>query len=571
MNIAEKYIDDVMDGRIVVGRYMRKAVERHVEDLKTAGERGYYFDAKWAKKVIDFFPILPFAKGVNKGKPFKLQPWQAFIVWVVYGWKKKKDGFRRFDKVYIKVARKNGKTEYMAAIGTIALTLDWKPGTEVYWAATKKEQAKIGWKRQKIMTDLLISRSRSFSKRFKTNQVRIFHKNDDTFCAYLGKDSNTEDGLYPRYAIIDEYHAHKDASMVEVLESGMGAWDEPLTWIITTAGFNKDSACKGLEDTCKKILDGILENDNIAAFIFDLDVKEAVEDEEDKGDDLEDFDNWVKANPGMGISPKIDRLISAFKKAKTEAGTSWTNFITKNLNIWTSTVIKWITDDQWKACYEAFDSNLLEGRECFGGLDLAATADICSLVLFFPANEDDPKHRILPFFYCPEQMVEDEETKNYLRWQKQGFLTVTSGNVTDYAYIKRDILQCAERFNIRSIAFDRYNSSQIVIELIDEGLEFSQFGQGVVSMSTPTKNIRHAILGSKLAQNGNPVMRWMMSNAQVKKDAHDNHKLVKGDGKKTFKVDGPVAMVMSFGEYLTYLADDTNKPSKYETEDLTIF
>lgn len=563
MNKAEQYIHRVLHGpvevngktlgRIVAGKYIKKVLQRHVDDLADESS-DFYFDKEHAERYIKAIEIMPFAKGKLKGQPFQLQLWQATIVYILYGWKRKINGCRRYTKLYLKVARKGGKTEFLSALAMLGMTIDSVPGAEIYWAATKREQAKIGWKRQKTMMDIIISRSLAFANKFGTNTKKIFAKFDDLFSTALGRDSNTEDGLMIYYGIVDEYHAHKDNGMVKILETGTGSFEEPLILIITTAGYNVHGPCKEFENICQKILDEILENDEILPFIYNL----------DEDDDWKDPKNWGKANPGLGVSPTMRSLKSGYKSAITEGGSSLAAFLTKQLNMWVSGKSKWISVEKWRKCYAAFSADSLTGRTCFGGIDLGKSSDTCAFVLLFPPVEDGEKFKILSYFWTNEEAAEKQKDVNYVNWETQGYITIADGDTTDYNDVKRCILQACEKFNVEMIGYDPFNSSQMVIDLTNEGVDMQPFSQSRSNMNTPIRETEELINSENLEHNGNRCMNWQIDNVETRVSEDDLVKIIKSDGQNKNKVDGPVSLVISKGEYLTWLADQPEE-SPYET------
>jgi len=561
LNKAQEYIQGVKSGEIVAGAYIRKAIARHLSDLKRAKKKDfpYYFNETAANFYLSRFDVMKHGKGKWRGQPFNLMPWQAFAVWSAYGWLRKGDNKRRYNKIYIKVARKNAKTEFLAAIGNIGFMFDGAQDPEIYWFATKKDQAKIGWDRQHQMVKQLRKDSRGVARFCDTSKYRIYTNEGNGFVAYLGQDSDTEDGLSPFYGLCDEYHAHKNDGMMNVIESGMGTRDNPMTWIITTAGFNSQGPCAQFEKTCKKILDGAIENERIFALIYDLDEK----------DDWEDENVWIKANPALPyIDTLQDFLRSEYNKAKTQGKTKEINFKTKNLNIWTTTSSTWIPDETWQQSGIQVNPLALHGRECYGGLDLASTRDLCSLCLFFPAPDAESKHIAMWWHWLPEEEAASREKNDgipYQQWASEGWISLTPGNVTDHEYIVQTMLELLEVYNIRSIGFDRYGSQQVYLRLSDEGFKMEPFGQGFASMSAPTKEVEKLVFGGLLNHGNNPVMRWQASNVALQMDAAENIKIAKN--KSTEKVDGMVALVMAVGEWMDL---KQGNDSKYNDEDILI-
>lgn len=539
----DEFISNAMNPDSVVSEFVRMAVKRHESDLKEVVENPdflYYFDDEASKHVLSVFCNFKFAQGKWARSKFELHGWQAFVLWVAYGWKRKDNNWRRFEKVYIKVPRKNGKTEFMAGIGMYGQSFDrYDQDRQVFWFATKKDQAAIGFKKQKSMASLLMLDSPTYASKVKITQYRISDRESAGFTVYLGKDSKTEDGHDPFYGLCDEYHAHPNNDMLDVIESGMGARDSPMIWIITTAGTNPEGPCATFERTCKQILRGVIQNDAVLPLIFDL----------SENDDWEDERNWAKVNPSLGVSPKIEYLRSQYQKAKTQGITARNNFLTKNLNVWVKSLNQWMLDDVWMKHAAPIITDELNGRLCFGGLDLATTSDIAALILEFPPENEGEKTQILCRFWCPEDSAMKRSKLDgvpYLQWANDGYLTLTPGNVTDYNFIKKEILELAEKYYLHSVGYDPYNSSQLVIDLMEEGLLFEKFSQRAVVMSAPINDMERLILTGEYNNGLNPVLRWMCSNTVTETSAEGN---IRFDKKRsTEKIDGMVAAAMAHGQ-----------------------
>lgn len=556
---VDEFIEYALDDTRPVSTWARLVVEQYLKDLeseKNDPDFPYYFDEEAALYNFKVFCNLQFAEGNWRGKPFEFHPWQAFTNWNVYGWKVKKNDWRRYFKVYIKVPRKNGKTEYMSAIGIYGQQFDrYEQDAQVFWFATKKAQANIGFRKQKVMAGLLTRRSEKYRNAIVIRQHAISDKAGSGFTAYLGKDSKAEDGHNPFYGICDEYHAHPNNDMMDVIESGLGARISPLIWIITTAGVNPVGPCAKFETTCKQILNGVIPNPGIFPLIFDI----------DDGDDWTNETTWYKANPSLGISLSIDYLRREYQKAVTEGSSAVSNFQTKNLNIWLRSHKTWIPDNIWMTDVTHFDMDSLRGRLAFGGLDLASVSDLTAVVYIFPPLNDDERPACFMRCWCPEDTAVKRHRVDgvpYLQWVDEGYLELTPGNVTDYNYIHKRIEEDAAFFDLHSIAYDRYNASQLVINLQDEGIEMEPFGQGFVSMSAPTKELERIAMKGGICHFGNPVLRWMISNVAIKYDAAGNIKIDKSQCKD--KVDGAVALVMALGQW-------AEKQSEVESYGKSIF
>jgi len=551
---AHTYAENVRSGKIIAGKMVQKAVARYFDDLETGIDRGLYFDQQKAGRACRFFPkFLRHSKGKWAGKPFELEPWQTFIIWNLFGWYTA-DGHRRFNTAYVEVARKNGKSTLASGIGLFMMIADGELGAEIYVGATKKPQAYITFDEAKNM----VRKSPELANYITAYQHNIHSIELAAKFEPLASDSEKQDGLNPHCGIIDEYHAHKDSRLYNVLESGMGARENPLMFVITTAGFNKLGPAKQMRDICGKILDGVIEQDEMFAMVFSMDDE----------DDWQDDSKWIKSNPSMeSIDTTKDFLYKRFRSVKNDPSKQ-VDFLTKNLNVWTDASEIWIPDKRWMACnLHEINWDDLKDRECYAALDLSSVEDITCLFLLFPGEEH---HDVLPFFFIPEETVRERSNRDgvpYETWVRQGYIETTPGDTVDYDYIRKRISgyyvldgqvmhddNCiADHVNLLSIAFDKWNSSQLVNNLTADEIQMSPFGQGYVSMSTPTKEFKKLILREEINHAGNPVLRWMISNVEIKRDPAGNEKPDKGASKE--KIDGPVAGIMALGEYLTEAAD----------------
>ena len=538
---AEKYAQQVLAGEVMVCEFVTLAVKRYYNDLENALDKGWYFDRKAAIRAIGFIEKLKHTKGKWAGQRFKLESWQQFILWNIFGWMKA-DGTRRFRYVYVEIARKNGKTALSAGIGLYMLFADGEARPEVYSAATVKDQARI------CFSDAVeIVKKTDLKNYLSPYRNSIVYELKSGMMKPLSSDYGTHDGLNPSCGIIDEFHAHKDSGMFDVIKSAFGARRQPLMFIITTAGFNKNGACYAYRSNVIKILQGINEDDSLFGIIYTLDSKE-------------EWDNpkmWIKSNPNLGISVFPEYLADQVNDAKNRPE-AVRNVMTKNVNLWVDAEKTWILDDMWQKCIGTTDIKSLRGCKCWGGLDLSNVSDITAFVLLFHENE---KFQLLPFFWIPEdKMLEKirKENINYDKWSSLGFVKVTAGNVLDYDFVKADILQIAEIYDLQSTAYDRWNASQTIIDLQNEGMECSPFGQGYGSMGAPTKEFEKMVLTEKIEHFGNPVLRWMMASTVVKTDPAGN---IKPDKEKSSqKIDGIVASIMALGEWMTAQAEEDNNP-----------
>jgi phage terminase large subunit-like protein len=523
------YALDVTGGRVTVARLVRLACERHLRDLEIAAERGLYFDSEAAEWSIGFFAQLSHSKGEWAGQPLVLEPWQSFVVGNLFGWKRA-DGTRRFRTSYVSVGRKNGKSTLAAGLGLLLAFFDGEAGAEVYAAATKRDQAKIVWGEARAM----VLASPPLRQRISVLTGNLHSERTRSKFEPLGADADSTDGLNVHAAVIDELHAHKTRAMWDVIETATAARRQPLTFAITTAGFDRNSVCYEQDDYAAKVLEGVIEDDSFFAYVARI----------DEGDDWTDRGCWPKANPNLGVSVKLDDLERKCDKAKLVPGEQ-NAFLRLHLNVWTQQETRWLSPEVWEGGSIGPPEDL-EGRRCYAGLDLSSTTDVTALVLWFP--DDDGGGDALSCFWVPEEALQVRSRRDrvpYDLWQRQGFIDATGGNVVDYDRVRERIKELGTIYEIREVAVDRWNSTQLQTQLQGDGFTVVPFGQGFASMTAPTKELERLLLERSLRHGGNPVLRWMASNVAVDQDAAGNLKPSKS--RSTERIDGIVALVMALG------------------------
>lgn len=542
---AERYVDDVLSGRIVTNKFARLACERHRRDLESGHKRGVYFDAQAAAVAVSFFGLLRHWKGewgAGGGQNIILEPCQQFWIWSIFGWKRA-DGTRRFRKAYLEVARKNGKTTLSAGVGLFLAFAEGEPGAEVYSAATKRDQAKIS---HRDATEM-VKRTPALA-----NMVSIFRDNlndprSGSKFEPLASDYNSLDGLNVHGAICDELHAWPQPELWGVLNTGTGSRRQPLMLAITTAGTDQQGICYQQREYVAQILRGTIEDDAYWGMIYTMDMRtdwpELAED-----DDWEDEANWIKANPMLGVSKKLSAMQEGAREARNKPA-ELNQFLRWHLNIWTQATTRWVNPVDWQACGRvAVDEDALHGRVCYGGLDLSKKHDISAFVLVFPpAEEGEPYKAICRFWLPAANMIERvrRDQVPYDVWSRMGFLSLTPGNVIDYDFIVAEIEALRERYELVEIAFDRWGAALITQQLQEIGGDewVVPFGQGFASMSPPMVELGNMIAAHSIAHGNNPVLTWMADNLVSSEDPAGNIKPDKSNSRE--KIDGMVALIMA--------------------------
>lgn len=558
----------VVDGRIVAGHLTRLACQRHLGDLKAGKARGLVWDRAAALHAIEFFSHLRHSTGEWAGQPFDLQPWQQFVVGSVFGWKRA-DGLRRFRTAYVEVARKNGKSALLAGIALYALVADGEAGAHVYAAATTRDQARIVFGEAERM----VAASPALSARVTRTVNNLAVLPTASWFRPLSADASKMDGLNVHFAAVDEVHEHPGPEIIQKLNTATGARRQPLIVEITTAGHDRHSVCRQHHEFSVKALEGTLPQETADpwfGFIATI----------DEGDDWTDPKVWVKANPSLGVTVKIDDLKRQIDEAR-EMPAQQNAIRRLRLNEWTEQVTRWLDMEVWAegglpvtaggadiAGELARLEQLLAGRECYGGLDLARVNDLSAFLLLFPPTRDPAlgdlagKWIVLSRFWVPEEDILRRARRDrvpYDVWRDQGFLVATPGNATDFAFIEAEIVSLAGRFDLRELAYDRTFAGEIVQHLQDEGLNLVQFGQGFLSMAAPTAELERLAVSRLLWHGGHPVLRWNASNVAVRHDPAGN---IKPDKERSSeRIDGIVALCNALGRAM--LRDESAGRSIY--------
>ena len=539
---AHAYARSVVSGEIDACKWVVAACRRHLDDVirskKKGGRYPFKYDEIAANRACSFIETLPHVKGrwARSKELIKLEPWQCFTECVVYGWLDKKTDLRRFRTVYIEVPRKNAKSTLSSGNGLYMVAADGEEGAEVYSAATTRDQAKI----VHSIAQQMVRKSPEMQDDEEGLGIgvgaRSIHvlKSGSKF-EPLSAEASSLDGQNVHFGIIDELHAHKTREVFDVIETATGARDQPLVWIITTAGSNRAGICYEQRTYLTKILSGAAKDETYFGIIYTL----------DDDDDWTDPKVWAKANPNYGISVSPSDIARKARKAM-QMPSAQNNFKTKHLNLWVNADTSWMDMLKWDKCGDpSLSVDDFAGEEMIAGLDLASKVDIAAKVQVF---KRDDHFYVFGKYYLPEDTVEDSGNSQYEGWAIEARLTTTPGNVIDYEYIKEDIREDATRFDVRELPYDPYQATQLSTELAAEGLPMVEMRPSVLNFSEPMKEIEKLVLSGKLHHNGCPVMGWMISNVVCHMDAKDN--IYPRKERPENKIDGVVALIMALGRWM---------------------
>ena len=524
----------------------------HYEPSRFMLPTSHYDEAK-ADRAVRFIEQLKHTKGKWAEKPFWLFPWQEQIVRDVFGIVDA-NGKRQFRTAFVEIGKKNGKSELAAAVALYLLYADNEPSAEVYGAAADRQQASIVFdvaKQMVEMTPALLKRSKIMGA-----TKRIVNYSNAGFYQVLSAEVGTKHGLNVSGLVLDEVHAQPNRKLYDVLTKGSGdAREQPLYFLITTAGTDRESICYELHQKAKDILDGRKIDPTFYPVVYGL----------SDDDDWNNEENWYKANPSLGQTITIERVRDMYREALDNPAEE-NVFKQLRLNMWVSSLTRFIPEYIYDLGKDPIDMRSLEGRDCYGGLDLSSTGDITAFVLMFPPRDENEKYIMLPFFWIPEDTIPIRVRRAsvpYDVWRQQGYLNATEGNVIHYGFIEQFIHDLGEKYHILEIAFDRWGATQMTQDLEGMGFTVVPFGQGYASMSPPTKEFYKLLMEGRIQHGGNPVMRWMAGNVVVDTDPAGNIKCTKARSPE--KIDGIVAAIMALDRCIRHEGENTG--SVYDDPD----
>lgn len=534
----EGYVAGVLSGDILACKWIRLACERHRRDREASAAFPFRFDAEKAEKVCAFAEKFPHVKGTGRGwktgDNFRLEPWQCFFYGSIFGWVHKTTRLRRYRKARLYVPRKNGKSMAVAPIGLWMLGPDDEPGAEVYSGATSEKQAWEVFGPAKQMATLRPDYQAYFGVAVNAKTL-VRTSTMAKFEPVIGKPG---DGSSPHCSITDEYHEHATDVQLATMETGMGARQQPLSIIVSTAGDNVAGPCRDDWLDCQKILEGVNEDERTFAMIFTI----------DQDDDWTSESALRKANPNYDVSVDGEFLL-AQQRAAINNPRKQGHFKTKHLNLWVQARDGFFNLQRWAQCTtQNLDIRQFAGKRCFVGMDLASKIDLTAIVLLFPM--ENGRFAVFGRYYLPEDTVQLPENQHYQGWHRAGQLEATEGNQTDYFHVLDDLKDIASTYDVAEIAFDPHNATMLVTALQKEGLPMVEFGPTVLNFSEPMKQIDALIRDLKIAHDGDPILNWAMSNTTAKVDRKDN--VFPNKERPENKIDPVVALCMAMGRAMLH-------------------
>lgn len=519
---------DVLDGKILACENIKLACKRFMDFLDMEDR---YFDVEDVERTIRFFERFRHFTGQYNNKPFILQEWQKFMICGIYGFKWKKDNTRVTRTFILSVSRKQGKTSCISIMAIKALLEE--NNAQVIVAANSASQASILFK---MASSYLKSLGGKVDKLFRRFRDRIMFDKTDSSMRVVSADASRLDGLNCNFAVVDEISQAPNSDVYDVLESSMGSRQQPLMCCCTTRSNNQSGFYKELEQSGIDVMRGLKQDDSVFCLVYTL----------DDGDDCEDEKVWKKCSPNLGISVSEDFYRQQITKMKNNPSQT-TAIMTKVFNVWTSTSNVWIPQSYTFKVMDKVRMDDFKDKLLYLSFDLASTSDLTCLSAMY---EDNGTYYFKNWYYLPQEALKTSTNKdNYKKWQRQGFLTVTQGNVTDYDYVMNDIQKLQDNSEgIVRISYDSWNATDFTIRLTESGFNMKPYSQSIGSMNRPTKAIERLIMeGKNIVIDKNPITLFCFENSVPKPDYNDNIKIIKESYEN--KIDGVVAIIMNYGGF----------------------
>ena len=589
-----KYAQDVVDGKIVAGPHVRGSCKRHLKDLKTGKKRKLSWHPDEVSRVIEYFEKVltveieytdEYGESVSEAAPFIVEPSQAFILGSIFGWKK--NGLRRFRRAYVEIGKGNGKSPLAAGIGHYMMTATRKLRAEVYSAATDKDQAAIlfrdaveMWRRSPELEKRLIPSGQNPVWQLTMMSTASFFKP-------ISSEKKGKSGIRPYCALIDEIHEHTDNSVIEMLRAGTKGNREALIFEITNSGHDKTSVCWSEHEYSIKISSGEIENDGWFAFVCALD-------EEDEP--FEDESCWLKVNPLLGVSIQADYIREQVKEAQ---GMPSKENMVRRLNFcqWTDAQDVWISRNLWEPCETEIAWEELQGRECYGGLDMSFSSDLSACAWVFPGP--DETFDVMVDFWKPKDGLNEavkQDRVPYDTWARDGHLRLTEGKVIKLQFIARRMAEMKDKTDLRGIAYDRYRHKELEDNMADLGIElpmqehpqgFRRMGvlkdynnrpvigesgkpkDNPLWMPSSVQHLENLIKEGLLRVHFNPILRWNVSSVVIRQDPAGTDNRIFDKRRSMMRIDGVVALAMAVG--LAKAKMEAVQKSVYETRGVISF
>ncbi len=544
MNYLIEYYQKVMSNEILVGEELKTMLKRLMDDLV---DPRFDFDEKPGNLRIDFIETFcKHTKSPFNGQPFILELWEKALIQTAYGFKMKETGLRRFNEVILLIARKNGKTTFIAGLDLAEFFLS-KGGVDIVCASNTSEQANILFEEINNMREQ--SPALSNEKRSKKNIFFIYSPKTKNKIKKLSAQSRNKDGYNIEVGCIDEVHEMTDSKVYDAIKQSQSTKKEPLIFIITTEGTTVGGFLDTKLDYCRKMLKNEISDDRVLPWLYTQDSTNEI---------YENPETWKKSNPSLGVVKTTSYLDDVMNKSKNDHSTRVT-MLCKDFNI------KQVDQGAWLSFADLNNESIysidsLRGSYAIGGVDLSSTTDLTSSILLI--QKKDGKRYVIPHFFMPSEVLKkrmEEDNVPYDIWLKRGLITLTDGNQNDFSLVTKWFIKMIQQYEIRPlwVGFDPWNSQYWIKEMEDQGFNMEKVRQGVYSLSEPMKQLEADLKNKIVNYDNNPILKWCLSNTQAKVDLNGNIQPSKLNSR--FKrIDGTVALIIAYAVLNRYKLDYEN-------------
>lgn len=541
MNYIKEYVKQIDKGKVVVSKRVDKIYHKLVNEIDNPNE--WFFDEVRANKPIKFIEkFCKQSKGEWIGKPVELQLFQKAFIQALFGFVNK-DGIRRFKETFFLVARKNGKSTLSSGILLYMLVADGEGGAECFTVATKKDQARITFSESVNM----VKQSPYLSKHLKKRKTDIYFPLTFGKIEALASDSNSLDGLNSHCIVMDELHAIKDRALYEVMKQSMSARRQPLMVMITTSGTVRECIYDDMYEYACGVVDGTIPDDRFLPILYELDSRE----------EWTDFKAWEKANPGLGVIKKYDDIVEKVERAKANPK-DLPGILCKDFNVRDTVSGSWLNFENINNT-ETYNISDFKGTYAVGGVDLSSTTDLTCSTLLWKRKE---KFYVSQMYFIPRDVAELKEKEDkvpYSIWEKQGFVTFTEGARVDYSDVTAWFKKMRDELEIFPlwIGYDSWGAQYFVTEMQNNNFVMKTVIQGAKTMSPAMKQLEAEFKSNNINYGNNPVLKWNLTNVQIKSDDNNNIRPTKARNQK-LRIDGAVSLIDAFVIYMENYEDYNN-------------
>ena len=540
MNYLLEYIKEIDKGNILVGQDLRVQLDKLVADLDNPK---FIFDEEPGQLRIDFIEkFCKHTKSPFNGMPFILELWEKAFLQTAYGFKYASTGLRRFNEVILLIARKNGKTTFVAGIDLAEFFLS-RGGVDIVCASNTNDQASILFEEINNMREH--SKALSKPKRSRKNIFYIYSPKSKNKIKKLSGQSRNLDGFNIEVGCIDEVHEMTDSKVYDAIKQSQSTKEEPLIFIISTEGKVVEGFLDNKLAYCKKMLKGEIEDERVLPWLYTQDSQEEI---------FRDKRTWQKSNPSLGKVKSYSYLEDIMNKAKNDLATRVT-MLCKDFNIKQLESGSWLSFDELQNTTK-FDIEELRDSYAIGGVDLSSTTDLTASVLVVKKNG---KIYAIPHFFMPKDVLEkrmQEDSVPYDIWVKKGYITLSEGSQNDFTKVTQWFQQMVWDYGIRPlwVGYDPWNSKYWIDEMNDAGFTMEKVRQGVFTLSEPMKQLEADLKNHIVIYDNNPVLKWCLANTQAKVDVNGNIQPCKLNSKYK-RIDGAVALIIAYSVLNSYKKD----------------